>query len=131
MPCGFMPLTSYDYFDKILDSTHPRSERGKDLQLASLRFWRWFGNDHAIANIKSARFKEAEQRVRADIAIARLKHAGKGSEHRRFLQVCQSSLEVGYASPQKVQEALRLYEGGSCPSECLQSLSDFRSRKSA
>lgn len=71
------------------------------------------------------------QSVRADVAIAKLNHSGKGSDHRRFLQACQSSLEVGYANFPNVQQALRQYEGGSCPNDCLQSLSDAQARKPA
>lgn len=101
------------------------------LPLKKFWFWQWFCVDHPISTIKDSQSAYAQQSLRVDISLAKLRCQGRGSEHRRFLQACQNLLEAERISTGKIREALSSYEQGECPSACFDAMIGIPQRKSA
>lgn len=84
--------------------------------MATLPFWKSFGNMGALRNIESHQKREVREHARTDIIITRVSLADQlGEECHKFLDNTQVALDKGHVEPTHVSRLISFLRDGAYP----------------
>ena len=84
--------------------------------MASLPFWKSFGNLGALRNIEKHRKVQVREHARTDILITRVSLADQlGEECHEFLDKAQLALDKGHVEPAHVSRLINFLREGAFP----------------
>jgi hypothetical protein len=84
--------------------------------MASLPFWRSFGNMGALRNIETHQQRKVREHARTDILITRVSLADQlGEECHNFLDNAQKALDKGHVEPTHVSRLISFLREGAFP----------------
>lgn len=84
--------------------------------MASLPFWKSFGNMGALRNIETHQQRKVREHARTDILITRVSLADQmGEECHKFLDNAQKALDKGYVEPAHVSRLISFLREGAYP----------------
>jgi hypothetical protein len=90
--------------------------KGAGYYMASLPFWRSFGNKGALRNIEKHRKLQVREHARTDILITRVSLADQlGEECHKFLDNAQLALDKGLVEPAHVSRLISFLRDGAYP----------------
>ncbi|GDX62861.1 hypothetical protein LBMAG34_3950 [Candidatus Saccharibacteria bacterium] len=84
--------------------------------MASLPFWKSFGNMGALRNIETHQERKVREHARTDILITRVSLADQmGEECHKFLDNAQKALDKGYVEPAHISRLINFLREGAYP----------------